>query len=573
MPLEDIVWSGKLTISNQLVLINEIAERYDQLERVLMEYVDNSLDDADDAARSNCEEYPYLIKIKVIIDKKERLIKIIDNCRGMKIEALSRIVHNIGESKKKGCSWLNGRFGFGVHAFRGFAKEIEFQTKHTDDDYFILKLDRDSENIEIPIVSKNEFPTDTGTGTIVILKQFKEDYFDTLSVELIKEQIEEHFETMLKKQNLCIDVGYETGLCMTCKPFDYTGIPGKEYKCNDVVEYGGNSYPVELFFKVTDNITTTRRPRFFAKGRRILDIKDDKKFIGKSKYKTSVWDHSNLIGYVEVGELVKPTITRDGFEKGKNRTLLYDSALEMEDELKTALDEINNKSQDSSYTQLEDVLSKALKKLAREDSLKFKMEILKGPGNITLADGGGSEIIGGAGGPTGNGGSSGVCGGPGEGNGEGPKGSGDGNLQGSGSGGPLPKEGDSNCSGTTRRTSGFDIRFTKIDPDADGKLKRTIFSGGVISINKLHPDFKERLKNTRMGELMISRRLVSYIAAVISIHYKDQYYEKYHNQPDIRTELFDQQVEFIFRLENVLAPYLNEIKGLILSDAGDFIDE
>jgi hypothetical protein len=53
---------------------------------------------------------------------------------------------------------------------------------------------------------------------------------------------------------------------------------------------------------------------------------------------------------------------------------------------------------------------------------------------------------------------------------------------------------------------------------------------------------------------------------VISIHYKEQYYEKFKNQPDVRTELFDQKVEFIFRLESTLIPFLKEIENIIYED-------
>ena len=33
-------------------------------------------------------------------------------------EQLQRLIEKVGESQKKGVSWLNGRFGFGVHSFR-----------------------------------------------------------------------------------------------------------------------------------------------------------------------------------------------------------------------------------------------------------------------------------------------------------------------------------------------------------------------------------------------------------------------------------------------------------------------
>jgi len=122
-------WPGRITISDPVGLINEIARRYETLERVIMEYIDNSLDDADDMVKANNGTYPYHIKIQIIIDKEHKKVVIRDNCRGMDFSTLSRIVHKIGESKKRACPWLNGRFGFGVHAFRGFCNEAVFRTK------------------------------------------------------------------------------------------------------------------------------------------------------------------------------------------------------------------------------------------------------------------------------------------------------------------------------------------------------------------------------------------------------------------------------------------------------------
>ena len=113
-----------LEISDPVLMLNEVAKRYESTERVLMEYVDNALDDAEALYRENDGAYPYPIQIKVVIDLEARSITIQDNCRGMTREVLERVVRNIGESQKRGQSWLNGRFGFGVHAFRAAAASI-----------------------------------------------------------------------------------------------------------------------------------------------------------------------------------------------------------------------------------------------------------------------------------------------------------------------------------------------------------------------------------------------------------------------------------------------------------------
>lgn len=37
------------------------------------------------------------------------------------------------KTQKRLQSWVNGRFGFGVHAFRAEAERIRFRTKYADD--------------------------------------------------------------------------------------------------------------------------------------------------------------------------------------------------------------------------------------------------------------------------------------------------------------------------------------------------------------------------------------------------------------------------------------------------------
>ena len=108
-----------LTIADPLLLLNEIAKRYESAARILMEYVDNPLDDAETIFRANGNRYPTEVVISIHIDSLRSEVTITDNCRGMMSETLRRIVQNIGQSQKKGLTWVNGRFGFGVHAFRG----------------------------------------------------------------------------------------------------------------------------------------------------------------------------------------------------------------------------------------------------------------------------------------------------------------------------------------------------------------------------------------------------------------------------------------------------------------------
>lgn len=111
-----------------------------------------------------------------------------------------------------------------------------------------------------------------------------------------------------------------------------------------------------------------------------------------------------------------------------------------------------------------------------------------------------------------------------------------------------------------RRRNAFDIQFFEIPPDAEGQVKRSYLIDATIYINVAHPDFQERMVYTRLGQPKVTERLGAYIAATVSIHYKDQFYAKYGYMPERRDLLFDEQVDFIFRLESALREYLPELE-------------
>ncbi len=337
-----MVWDGKLKISDTAGFLRQVADSYDSNERVLMEYIDNSLDDADDLATKSNGIYPYVIRLQIVLDTKRREIKLIDNCRGMKLAILERLVQNVAESKKKGLSWVNGQFGFGVHAFRKVAHSITFETKNADDQYYYLKFNREqTENIAAPKIKDRKFPSDTGTGTMVTLTGFESGDFEELTAQTIKDEIELHFERLLSKPNLEVTIvvdGHET---IFCKAFDYESITGKEFKRTIPVDLDGVSKNIELCLKITETITH-RQPTFFLKGRRIAPISDIKSFISNSKHRTGVWGNNYLIGYIEANGIVEPVITRDDFKK-ENRRLFYQKILELEDEIKSQIDELNKK--------------------------------------------------------------------------------------------------------------------------------------------------------------------------------------------------------------------------------------
>jgi hypothetical protein len=551
-----------LKISDPVLMLNEIARRYESSERILMEYIDNALDDAESLYRENKNKYPHVIKIEVMIDTTNQAVTVQDNCQGMTKETLERIVQNVGESQKRGLTWVNGRFGFGVQAFRAAAEVIHFQTCFQDNPHLALELRRD-QHLGIPGARElaEPFPTDTGVGSMVVISGFEDEWFENITVDSIKEEIESHFERLLARTKLQITVGEKNKKPVVCKPFRYQDVPGKTIRHKLKLKLNGITYPIEALFKVAEKEVPGRGIRFFARGRRINHVTEIKSFIRKSTYRTSVWGHPHLLGYIEVGEIVRPVITRDDFVRNRGRIILYDALLALEDGIKDALDRINEAQRDTTLNRLELVLRKVLTNIARQDRQqireqlesqqkikpkpKVSKKIIRSSVNNTAKF---SKMIEAA---------------NGNGNGNhndpfGPAINGNGTAD-QANGSDTPDQ-PNHAADAPRRRRGFDIQFFDIPPDAAGQVKRSYMADNTIHINVAHPDFQERMTYTRQGQPKVTDRLGAYIAATVSIHYKDQFYAKYGAAPDRRDLLFDEQVDFMFRMEAALREYLPELE-------------
>ena len=389
--------SIKINVSPRIV--SNIAKIYQGTSRVFMEYIDNSLDSAEKLFEVD-DKYPYQILINIKIDPKEKSVTFEDNCVGMDKENLLRIVKNIGDSNKKNDFTTNGQFGFGVHAYAACADKMEVLTLTLDSDYaHRIKVDRDAyvEEGEIPdLVKIPRKQVNFKSGTIVKLTDFDHDWWKDITVQELKDEIEKHFEQLLARDQLQIKIGYGNKEEI-CQPFNYDSFLGEKIEKNIIeLEYHGAktllNIPVRVYLKITEDIIPNKRPIFVNKGRRIEEIQAIKSFRAKSKYRTSVWAHNNLTGYIEVAGLLSPTLPRDDFQRNRNRQMIYEEILKMEDEIYEALQLINERSESANMNKLEDLLSSALSKLARQDYLRFRTQITIGD-NINLAEIENSDIF------------------------------------------------------------------------------------------------------------------------------------------------------------------------------------
>ncbi len=542
----------KIRIGDPVGLINNISRLYQSVTRILMEYVDNSLDDAEELFRASGERYPGPIFIRVRINKKQKQVAVMDNCRGMKRRDLLRIVTGIADSNKKAQPWTHGEFGFGVHSFRACCRDIDILTKNAGDRAYRISINRDRNTVPDEAVLES-FPQHD-TGTVVVLKNFDPDWWKEVSAEAIREEIEKHFDRLLARDNLFVTV--DTGADrLYCRPFDYKAVPG-EVLARSINHLGGKARdglflyrPIEIYLKVAESPFPGRNPVFFDQGRRIDEIQSIKSYRNKSKYRTGLWGHPHLIGYVELGGVLRPVISRDDFQRGEARTEFYKALVEMEDEIRGLVNRRDRDAEAAGLGTLEGMLSKMMAKLAREDALSFRKSFLPGgdtplgpdpDSGMLLAEPADATF---------------------EGEAEG-KGAGEpGQLT------PVSDEGDATMSGRPRRRSGFDLRFSPlplelITDESTGEPMRSSYADGTIVIYMEHPDFKERVERTRSGRIKLGSRLATYISSIIATYYKDSFYEKYKFQPDVRQKLdsrvdmFDDHLGFTCRFEELLQRFV-----------------
>jgi hypothetical protein len=158
-----------------------------------------------------------------------------------------------------------------------------------------------------------------------------------------------------------------------CAAFGYRDVPGRDIQHRLTLKYGGATYPVDVYLKIAAVEVPGRTARFFARGRRVNQVAEIKSFMRKSAYRTSVWGHPHLLGYIEVGELVRPVITRDDFVRNQGRRIFYEAILDLEEEVKQALDRINDAQRDTTLSLLEDVLREVLESIARQDRRQLRL--------------------------------------------------------------------------------------------------------------------------------------------------------------------------------------------------------
>jgi hypothetical protein len=318
-------------------------------------------------------------------------ILIHDNTTG--ISSLSDLVTKIGNSSKLGDESTSGEFGFGIYAFLAVCDSMVITTRLHDSDT-VNRVELNSRMFETPDSEEfnviEESPNISGyqlaekkrdCWTIVKLEGFSEQAFKQLSPKSLKSQIENHFESILRRVNIKVTIVTHSKQKLVCKPFDYSRIKGGEYRktLDELKQTRSKKYktldyiniydkPVEIYLKVSKDRILNRKPVFIIKGRRITEISNVEAF--RTSSKGAIYSHPNVTGYIDVTGVLQPKISRDDFKADDMAKSLFQTLVALEPEIKEFINSHLNLPSAREYKGLENVLSDTLTKL--NQSTKFR---------------------------------------------------------------------------------------------------------------------------------------------------------------------------------------------------------
>src|SRR3989344_6553933 len=194
-------------------IISSIATLYNDVNRIFMEYIDNAIDSADEHWFDNLKNsYTRPIGVVVTIDGgsfRDGSISISDNCFG--ITDFTKVVESIGDSDKKNNRFTNGQFGFGIYSFMAGCSNLGITSKESNKEALHLELNREQfdkkrvEDVKIPDPKTiKKFPHTS--GTVVRLSGFDKNAWKSIESRILKEEIEKHFELILRRENLVVKI-------------------------------------------------------------------------------------------------------------------------------------------------------------------------------------------------------------------------------------------------------------------------------------------------------------------------------------------------------------------------------
>lgn len=534
-----------------------------------MEYIDNSIDSAERYFDNPSNSYSKDVLITLSIDKNKVIFE--DNCTG--IRNFKKIVESIGSSDKRGNSWTNGQFGYGIYSFMAACNCLKITSKQKSDikanEIVINRKSFDvsrQEDVSFESVQKTHYKNES--GTTIEITDFDRNMWQLINFDKIVEEVEQHFELLLKRKKLQIEitVGSKKHIC---KPFNYARFNGEVYS-NVITELSYTKgtkqlelindkvSPIKIYLKITKEDSLKRPPFFVSKGRRVVEINKTDKF--ESRHKSDLWKHPNITGYIDLSDTLQPTMARNGYKNTYTARAFFNTLEGIEPDILKILKKVNKDIDQQHYQAFEEELNKVLAGLAALDEMNFKHEFVSGE-DINLMKGAegvlikkeftsndktdsdntdefdemevdlygfdpldikGKDMS---------------------------KETGDNDIKSNQESGT-----DTDYKGGELLKSGFDIRLVDGKPPTDvgtGNLIRSQLVGDTIQIFREHSDFETRVDRSRSKKAKITTRLITYISNEIAVHYKDRFFER-EDTVQYSKQILEDLSEFFYKVEGAL---------------------
>ncbi len=550
----------KIKYDNQAIL--QQSQIYSDEYRVLLEYIDNSIDAAEIYYNKDTNSYSYGIKIQIEksdLSKNNQEIRITDNCSGMNIYKNKPLT--IFRSEKKNDPVTNGMFGFGLFSCFSICNSLSIctmkSTSRTECSFTLTPetfKNSKSDDIEFDIFENTiSRKSDRWYGTIIKLNDFNDGIFEEISFTKLKVEIERHFELILFRKNLEIALINEQGAVNNCRPFNYCNYSTNpfERKLTTLIQTNSKKYktetsisikdtPVKIFLIAAKDIDLNRLPFFILKGRRITEIAKVDQF--RTTKKSAIWSRPNITGFIDVTGILQPNPTRKDFIKTDLSKAFFNTLIKIEGEIKEYIDKESELNINSKFNDFENQINSALNsfftKSSESDPLR---KFTPGYNEYTLMGYKTFERR----------------------SGDSPKSK----SQQRASIVRIKKE--------RKRNHKFTLRFPSNTPDdssdsgrisvkidyinephknIEGQFLRSILIDSTVIIFRNHEEFMNRIPNSRKGFIEINSRIIQYISMEIITHLiniRDQ------EDPDINGRYKD-FVTSVLKLEAELKDLIGE---------------
>lgn len=351
----------QLQVKDPAFLLTHIASHYRHLSKIIAEFVDNSLDDAEKLAEQGEDgRYRYQRPVKIDIrltpvkDESFAMVDIVDNCFGMSDEELSGLVNSIGQSKKRRDTNTNGYFGFGVNSFRACSQMLVVRTKHESGQYR-MNIAKDDTAINSPAPYRDDpksLISNFDTGTHVTLFGVARPYTVQMRhPDRLRKDLGQHFwHHLVNRDNLEITItDWEEGservtlLKAQMPPIqDEHWLPKEEFTLTKF-----DSFVVEVGVLPNDyysypEVAVVSRGREIQKLNELESFKSAKTdWKRKHANKENIWDKPQVKGYIDVRNSVEQVISRNEFKETLRLEALYDKLLRY-GSTKKVLEKVNN---------------------------------------------------------------------------------------------------------------------------------------------------------------------------------------------------------------------------------------